>query len=70
MARLYVNGRAEETTRSPRGSPGASFFIGGGNAGNTKGKGIVDDVRVYNAAPDGGACLFLWCFWILHCYIS
>ena len=51
VARLYVNGVEQGAAAIANWvAPGASFYIGGGNSGNTKGKGVVDDVRVYNAA--------------------
>jgi glycerophosphoryl diester phosphodiesterase len=48
MAKLYVDG-VERDSGAIGGwvAPGGMFHIGGGNAGNTKGKGAVDDVRVY-----------------------
>ena len=47
-ARLYVNGVEREVAPAKRlGKTGGRINIGGGNAGNTKGKGVVDDVRVY-----------------------
>lgn len=51
MARLYVNGveRGSDAIDSWV-APGTNFFIGGGNAGNNKGKGVVDDVRIYTNA--------------------
>lgn len=48
LARLYVNG--DVRARGPIDlwfAPGGAFHVGGGNAGNTKGRGTVDDVRVY-----------------------
>lgn len=48
MASLYVDG--VKRASSPIGrwiAPGGAFHIGGGNAGNTKGRGVVDDVRIY-----------------------
>ena len=51
MARLYVNGVEQGTNAITTWvTPGTTFYIGGGNAGNTKGKGVVDDVRVYSNA--------------------
>jgi len=48
LARLYVNGDVRASGPIPRWfAPGGAFHVGGGNAGNTKGKGAVDDVRVY-----------------------
>lgn len=48
---LYVNGveqGADALTTWV--TPGALFYLGGGNSGNTKGRGVVDEVRVYGAA--------------------
>ena len=45
---LYVDGTVR--ARGPIARwfvPGGAFQVGGGNAGNTKGRGTVDDVRVY-----------------------
>ena len=48
LASLYVNGTARASGPIARWfAPGGAFHVGGGNAGNTKGRGIVDDVRVY-----------------------
>jgi len=48
VARLYVDG-AERDSGASGGwvAPGGAFHLGGGHAGNTKGRGAVDDVRVY-----------------------
>ncbi len=47
-ARLYVNGVQRSAGPAKRlVKVGSTIHIGGGNAGNTKGKGTVDDVRVY-----------------------
>ncbi len=48
QAVLYVNGA--ERARAPVGrwvAPGGVFNLGGGNAGNSKGRGAADDVRIY-----------------------
>jgi len=51
QARLFINGvergSAALTTWV---APGATFYIGGGNSGNTKAKGVMDDVRIYDTA--------------------
>ncbi len=48
---LYVNGvLCGSGTITNWVSPGSSFYVGGGTAGNTKGKGAVDDVRIYDDA--------------------
>ena len=48
---FYVNGLARATDAIGMwAAPGASFYLGGGNAGNTKGRGVADEVRVYGAA--------------------
>lgn len=47
--KLYVNGVERSTGTMPRWAlSGGTFQVGGGNPGNTKGRGLVDDVRVYN----------------------
>lgn len=47
---LYVNGvLCGSGTITNWVSPGSAFYVGGGKAGNTKGKGAVDDVRIYDA---------------------
>jgi hypothetical protein len=48
LARLYVDG-AERATGPIGGwvAPGGAFHLGGGHAGNTKGRGAADDVRIY-----------------------
>jgi glycerophosphoryl diester phosphodiesterase len=47
-AKLYVDGVERAAAPVKRWvAPGGTFFIGGGNPGNKKGKGAVDDVRVY-----------------------
>jgi glycerophosphoryl diester phosphodiesterase len=46
---LYVNGLVRSSGAITNWvAPGASFYVGGGNAGNAKGRGAVDDVRVYD----------------------
>ena len=46
--RLYVNGVERSVGAAKRlGKVGGTIHLGGGNAGNTRGKGTVDDVRVY-----------------------
>ena len=46
---LYVNGAVCGTGAiTSWETPGAEFYIGGGKAGNNKGRGWVDDVRVYD----------------------
>lgn len=46
--RLYVDGVERSTGALTRwSSPGGTFYVGGGNPGNTRGRGVVDDVRVY-----------------------
>ena len=47
-ARLYVNG-IERASAPVKGwiTPGGTFHVGGGNPGNTKGRSVVDDMRVY-----------------------
>jgi len=51
---LYVNGtergRAVNTNATAWPVAGANFFIGGGNAGNTKGWGVVSDLQVFETA--------------------
>ena len=49
IVRLYVNG-AERATAPIKGwaAPGGTFYLGGGNPGNMKGRALVDDLRVYN----------------------
>ena len=48
---LYVNGIAlADDALTAWAAPGAAFYLGGGNAGNMKGRGVVDEVRVYGAA--------------------
>lgn len=51
IARLYVNGseRASDTIDAGWVNPGATFYLGGGNAGNTSGNGTFDDVRIYDS---------------------
>lgn len=46
---LFVNGVAQaEAPLAPRWcAPGGTFFVGGGHPGNTKGRGFVQDLRVY-----------------------
>ena len=46
---LYINGEfCGNGTITTWMTPGSMFFIGGGKSGNTKGRGWVDDVRVYD----------------------
>jgi glycerophosphoryl diester phosphodiesterase len=48
---LYVNGVARAADAiNTWAAPGAAFYLGGGNAGNMKGRGVADEVRVYGAA--------------------
>jgi len=48
VAHLYVNGVERSSGSIGRWiTPGARFNFGGGNPGNTKGRGALDDVRVY-----------------------
>lgn len=44
---LYVNGVLRDENTGSWATPGTSFFLGGGNDGNTYGTGIWDDVRIY-----------------------
>lgn len=47
-ANLYVNGAARAAASISRWfAPGGTVHVGGGNTGNMKGRGVVDDVRVY-----------------------
>ena len=47
--RLYVDGVERATGAMTRWKvPGGTVHVGGGNAGNTKGKGVVDEFRVYS----------------------
>jgi len=48
--KLYVNGEEVDADTGTWVDPGAHFYLGGGNPGNTKGKGITDEVRIYNRA--------------------
>jgi len=53
QTRLYIDGNQRSTaTLSDSGwvDPSATLFLAGGNAGNTKGNGIWDEVRVYERA--------------------
>jgi hypothetical protein len=51
MVRLYVNGVERGSSAiSTWIAPGANFYLGGGNVGNNRGKGVMDDVRVYDTA--------------------
>jgi hypothetical protein len=48
---LYVNGILRNTdTEGAMISAGTNFYLAGGNAGNTKGNGTIDDVILYNRA--------------------
>lgn len=53
-AQLFVNGvlRASSTNMSWI-TPGAYFYLGGGNNGNTYGNGLWDDVRIYEHVLTG-----------------
>lgn len=54
-ASLYINGAARAGAPISRWyAPGGTVHVGGGNAGNTKGRGVVDDVRVYGAPLSEG----------------
>jgi len=45
---LYINGvERDHAVITNWVAPGTSFYVGGGNAGNMKGKGLVSDVRIY-----------------------
>ncbi|MDR2850236.1 MAG: hypothetical protein LBW77_06840 [Verrucomicrobiota bacterium] len=47
-AKLYVNGAERAAGPVTRWvAPGGTFHLGGGNPGNTRGRGVVDDVRIY-----------------------
>jgi glycerophosphoryl diester phosphodiesterase len=47
--RLYVGGEEKAVSEGwSWAAPGGTFFIGGGNPGNRKGKGVADDVLVYD----------------------
>jgi len=53
---LYLNGVLRGTgTITNWVASGAGFCLGGGNAGNVKGKGAVDDVRIYDEALPASA---------------
>jgi len=48
---LYINGMRRATgVISQWVTPGTTFYIGGGHSGNHKGRGLVDDVRIYDVA--------------------
>ena len=48
---LYVNGVQRECDTSGIWvNPGTNFYLAGGNAGNTKGNGTIDDVMIFNRA--------------------
>jgi len=51
--KLYVDGAERAAANSGWVVPGSTFYIGGGNPGNNKGKGVMDDVRVYPAPLSG-----------------
>jgi hypothetical protein len=52
---LYVNGSSKGSSAVTGWiNPGATFYVGGGNAGNTAGDGVVDDLRIYNTELDSG----------------
>jgi hypothetical protein len=60
-AELYVNGVSRGS--DPVGSwinPGTTFYVGGGNAGNTTGDGVVDDVRIYDSELSAANVLALF----------
>ena len=50
MVSLYINGREWSASGIRDGwvNPGKTFYLGGGNKGNTPGNGIFDDVRIYD----------------------
>ncbi len=51
---LYVDGILRETrTGATWQDPGTTFFLAGGNNGNTYGNGIWDDVRIYERVLSG-----------------
>jgi glycerophosphoryl diester phosphodiesterase len=51
QVKLYVNGAERDPAPIGRWvAPGGVFYFGGGNPKNTKGRGAVDDVRIY-ASP-------------------
>jgi hypothetical protein len=53
-ARLYVDGIPRAAGPAKRwATPGGAFHIGGGNAGNKRGRGMADDVRVYGSPLTG-----------------
>ena len=43
---LYVNGVQRASWATSWIAPGSTFYFGGGNAGNNKGKGMIDEVRI------------------------
>jgi hypothetical protein len=64
QAHFWCNGVERDTASTVRGITeaqfdaailGDTFFLGGGNAGNTFSNGAYDDVRIYDAALDGAA---------------
>ncbi len=51
---LYVNGRLIQSRVGPWVDPGSTFYLGGGNDGNTYADGMWDDVRLYERALTAG----------------
>jgi hypothetical protein len=47
QTKLYVDGVERASAAARWVASGGTFYVGGGNPGNKKGKGVVDDVRVY-----------------------
>ncbi len=50
--KLYVNGRLADFNYMAWSDPGPTFYLAGGNDGNTYGNGAWDDVRIYDAVLD------------------
>ncbi len=46
---LYVNGVQRDSQSVVWHDPGSNFYLGGGNSGNTKGKGEIDEIRISNS---------------------
>ncbi|MCK4311146.1 MAG: Ig-like domain-containing protein, partial [Candidatus Cloacimonetes bacterium] len=45
---LYINGDLKDSeTDKTWLDPGVQFYLGGGNAGNTNGKGIIDEIQIW-----------------------
>ena len=57
---MYVNGELRSSTTVTWWDPGTYVYLAGGNSGNTKGTGYMDDVALFNRALSASEVLSIY----------